>query len=192
MTHFCGIKVYLGGVMNKTLAIQKLATYDKQGRYIFTNSDLAKIFYESSARAIRAGIQRLVEARILLRACKGVYINNLAHSKGSNLLEQLATTIRRGEYNYLSLESALSEYGAISQIPVDRLTVMTTGRKGEYKTPFGTIEFTHTKRSVSDILDNTEIVGRPLRLATKNAAYRDLKRVGRNTHLVEEAMLYED
>ncbi len=33
-----------------------------------------------------------------------------------------------GEYNYVSLESMLSEYGLISQIPIDRLTVMTTGR----------------------------------------------------------------
>ncbi len=41
------------------------------------------------------------------------------------------------------LESALSEYGVISQIPIDRLTIMTTGRKGHYKTPYGTIEFTH-------------------------------------------------
>lgn len=188
MCHFC----LLGGVVNKTIAIQRLAAYDKQGRYIFTNSDLAKIFHESSSRAVRAGIQRLVEANILVRACKGIYINNLAQSKRSDLLERLATTIRRGEYNYLSLESALSEYGVISQIPIDRLTVMTTGRKGEYKTPFGTIEFTHTKRSVNDILEHTETIDRPLRLATKRAAYRDLKRVGRNTHLVEEAMLDED
>ena len=92
----------------------------------------------------------------------------------------------------MSLESTLSEYGAISQIPLDRLTIMTTGRKGEYKTPFGTIEFTHTKRSPNEILNHTEAIGRPLRLANKNTAYRDLKRVGRNTHLVDEAVLYED
>ncbi|CDH34911.1 conserved hypothetical protein [Xenorhabdus bovienii str. Intermedium] len=104
----------------------------------------------------------------------------------------IAKTMRRGEYNYVSLESALSEYGAISQIPIDRLTVMTTGRKGEYNTPFGTVEFTHTKRAVSDIINHIQDVGRPLRLANKQAAYRDLKRAGRNTHLVEKEMVYED
>ena len=57
--------------------------------------------------------------------------------------------MRRGEYSYISLETMLSEYGAISQVPIDRLTVMTTGRKGEYETPFGVIEFTHTKRKYS-------------------------------------------
>jgi len=178
--------------MNKTYAIQQLAKYDKQGRYIFTNSDLAKIFHEDTKRALRAGIQRLVESKILIRASNGVYVNNLSQSRDSNLLEQLAKTIRRGEYNYVSLESALSEYGAISQIPVDRLTIMTTGRKGEYKSPFGTIEFTHTKRSPNEILNHTEIIGRPLRFANKVSAYRDLKRVGRNIHLVEEAALHED
>ncbi|PHM28446.1 hypothetical protein [Xenorhabdus budapestensis] len=68
--------------------------------------------------------------------------------------KDLAKAMRRGEYNYVSLESALSEYGAISQIPIDRLTVMTTGRKGTYKTPFGIIEFTHTKRSAPNIICN--------------------------------------
>ncbi|WP_422139500.1 hypothetical protein [Endozoicomonas sp. ALC020] len=69
-------------------------------------------------------------------------------------VQSIAIALRRGDYNYISLESALSEYGAISQIPVDRLTIMTTGRKGEYKTPFGVLEFTHTRRSVADILDS--------------------------------------
>ena len=80
---------------------------------------------------------------------------------------------------------------AISQIPIDRLTIVTTGRKGEYKTPFGTIEFTHTKRTVSDIINQIHNIGRPLRFASKHAALRDLKRVGRNMHLVDEAIIHE-
>ncbi|MCL6272220.1 hypothetical protein M3P05_20060 [Sansalvadorimonas sp. 2012CJ34-2] len=71
---------------------------------------------------------------------------------------------------------------------VVRLTIMTTGRKGEYKTPFGTLEFTHTKRSVGDILDSFVDRDRPLKIATKQAAIRDLKRVGRNLHLLDETL----
>lgn len=104
---------------------------------------------------------------------------------GADLLERVAKTLRRGEYNYISLESALSEYGVISQVSVGRITVVTTGRKGEYKTPYGVIEFTHTKRSVTDILAGVLDRGHPLRIATKEAALRDLKRVGRNTHLID-------
>jgi len=116
----------------------------------------------------------------------------LARSMDSHTVERIAVALRRGEYNYISLESALSEYGAISQIPVDRLTVMTTGRKGLYRTPWGTIEFTHTKRATSNIIASICNVGRPLRLATPMAAWRDLKRVGRNTHLVDEEALIDD
>jgi len=47
------------------------------------------------------------------------------------------------------------------------------------------IEFTHTKRPVTDILSSARNRGHPLRIATKEAALRDLKRVGRNTHLID-------
>ncbi|MCJ8272078.1 MAG: hypothetical protein MJK04_22115, partial [Psychrosphaera sp.] len=112
-----------------------------------------------------------------------------ANSQDSHTIERVAVALRRGEYNYVSLESALSEYGVISQIPNDRITIMTTGRKGTYDTPWGTLEFTHTKRSVSDIVDNIHTVERPLRMASVQAAWRDLKRVGRNTHLVDMEIL---
>ncbi|MCV5342161.1 hypothetical protein OFC87_35075, partial [Escherichia coli] len=72
----------------------------------------------------------------------------------------------------------------ISQVMTDRITIMTTGRKGEFRTPYGVIEFTHTKRDDIDIISNTITSDRPLRIASKETAIRDLKRVGRNTHLI--------
>nr|WP_241541141.1 DUF6088 family protein [Vibrio vulnificus] len=130
-------------------------------------------------------LKRLVKKQILERVARGIYLYTLSRDRfSSNTLEIIAKTLRRGEYSYISLESALSEYGVISQIPVDRLTVMTTGRKGEYKTRYGVIEFTHTKKSVPDIIDSIRSVGRPLRIATQETAIRDLKRVGRNVHLI--------
>ena len=178
--------------MNQTIAIERLTEFDKQGRYVFTLQDIAKIFPEDNGKTLQAGLNRLTKQGFLIRAIKGIYVFALSRQKGKDTLELIAKTMRRGEYSYLSLESALAEYGVISQIPIDRLTIMTTGRKGEYKTPFGTIEFTHTKRSPSQIIDSIQTVGRPLRLATKEAAWRDLKRIGRNTHLVNEQAIYED
>ena len=62
---------------------------------------------------------------------------------------------------------------------------MTTGRKGIYNTTYGVIEFTHTKRTVKNILESTSKVNeRPLRMASKEAALRDLRRVGRNMNLI--------
>ncbi|HFQ4883866.1 TPA: hypothetical protein ACGWRI_005090 [Vibrio vulnificus] len=57
----------------------------------------------------------------------------------------------------------------------------------KYKTPYGVIEITHTKRSVSDILNSIYRSERPLRVATQDAAIRDLRRVGRNLHLLPES-----
>ena len=174
--------------MKATAAVRRLADQDRKGRHVFAGEDLAKIFHEDSPRALTACLQRLVRQRILLRAARGVYVNNLSGDRGSgNTLEQIAVTLRRGHYNYLSLESALSEYGIISQVPIDRITVMTTGCKGEYRTPFGVIEFTHTKRSVRSIISCTVDAGRQLRIASRKAALRDLRRVGRNTDLIDES-----
>jgi len=175
--------------MDRTTAIKRLNLWDRQGRHVFTRADLAKIFHEDTPRALKAGLQRLVADEILLRPARGVYVYTLVQGAGSDTIEHIARALRRGAYNYVSLESALSEYGVISQIPVDWLTVMTTGRSGEYVTPFGTIEFTHSKRRPLDILPGIRDVGRPLKLATPAAAWRDLKRVGRNTHLVSEREL---
>lgn len=178
--------------MDQKSAITTLAYWDQQGRYVFTLHDLSKLFPDDKPKTLKEGINRLVKNGLLTRVCQGVYLYALSTNKNTNTIELIAKALRRGEYNYVSLESALSEYGAISQIPIDHLTVMTTGRKGTYKTPYGTIEFTHTKRAVSDILQNILNVDRPLRFAKASAAWRDLKRVGRNLHLVNEKALCHD
>ena len=120
-----------------------------------------------------------------MHAARGIYVNEDAASFDSYTIERITKALRRGEYSYVSLESMLSEYGIISQVPIDRLTIMTTGRKGIYNTPYGIIEFTHTKRSVKNILSNTHMISeKPLRIAYKETALRDLKRVGRNINLI--------
>jgi predicted transcriptional regulator of viral defense system len=170
--------------MNLKNALHVLNFWDTQGKYIFTKRMLEKLFSEDNQKTLSESLGRLVKNNILTRACRGIYVNPDAKSFDSQVIEKIAITLRRGEYNYISLESMLSEYGLISQIPVDRLTVMTTGREGQYETPYGIIEFTHTKRSVLNILTHTLKASRPLRIATAEAALRDFKRVGRNTNLL--------
>lgn len=178
--------------MNRTTAIERLNDFDKNGRYVFTSRDLAKIFHEDSPKALNAGLNRLVKDGVLTRAIRGVYVYAYAKSKDAYTLERIVLAQRRGEYNYLSLESALSAYGVISQIPMGRITVMTTGRSEEHKTPFGVIEYTHTKRAPEQILQDTWFGESPLRQATMKTALRDLRRVGRNTHLIDESVLHDE
>jgi len=176
----------------KITAFQLLSKWDKKGKCVFTKQDLRKLFSKDSPKAFTAGINRLVKDNILVRACRGIYVNPYASSMDSYVIEHIAKALRRGNYNYVSLESMLSEYGIISQIPVDRLTVMTTGRKGVYTTPYGTIEYTHTKRPEANLRSGVyPIKNRPLYVASKETAWRDLKRVGRNIDLVNLKELYE-
>src|ERR1700752_5324048 len=131
--------------MNQLDARKVLGYWDKQGKFVFTKHELRKLFSKDSAKTFDEGLARLVKSGLLVRACRGVYVHANANSFNGYVIEHIATALRQGDYNYLSLESMLSEYGVISQIPMDRLTVITTGRSGVYRTPYGVIEFTHTK-----------------------------------------------
>lgn len=179
--------------MKSLQAVRVLRTWDKTGKYVFTKHQLSQLFPNDAPKTFDEGLNRLVKDNILVRACRGIYVNPHASSLDSYAIEHIAKALRPGEYNYVSLESILSEYGVISQIPLDRITIMTTGRKGVYKTPYGTIEYTHTKRDWSDILKGIMTVEkRPLRIASKKMAWRDLKRVGRNVNMVNLGELNED
>jgi len=152
---------------------------------VLRRNDLQKIFPEEAEKSLEKSLTRMTAAGLLTRAARDLYINNLA-PKNPHLLEEIARAARPGRFMYVSLESALSEHGRISQVPMV-LTVMTDGRAGVVKTPFGTIEFTHTKRTAAEMLARSLYVdGRPLRVATAAAAEQDLRRVGRNINMLTE------
>ena len=171
--------------MHTVEAVKTLAEWDQNGWNVFTLSDMRKLFPHQSEKTLSESLRRLVQKGLLQRVVNGVFVNPLSSRSRIGMFERIACAIRRGEYNYLSLECALSEWGVISQIPQAYLTIVTTGRKGVFNTPYGVIEFTHTQRSARDILKNTIQRERPLRIATAQAALRDLRRVGRNLHLVD-------
>ena len=167
----------------------RLAAWDDRGRYVWTWSDLAALFPDESPKALGASLGRFVRDGSLQRACRGVYVLPRARSDAGHTVEHVAIALRRGHHSYVSLESALSEYGAISQVPLSVLTVMTTGRSGLVDTPWGAIELTHTKRPRSALLAGMVEIGRPLRFARARTALADLRHVGRNLHLVDHEEL---
>lgn len=173
--------------MKLSSALKVLHQFDEKGRYVYLRRDLRKLFDDKTERSFTGSLQRFVKAGLLERAARSVYIFNYSkHKHSTSTIERIAIDLRRGFYNYVSAETALHEHGLISQIP-QRLTVMTSGSSGLLKTKFGVIEFTHTKRTPISIYESTVEVGRPLRLATEDAALRDLKRINRNTHLLEDS-----
>ena len=177
--------------MKQNEALNILQSWDTHSRYVFRKRDLAVVLDESG-RTLDQTLARLVKAGVLERPAHGVYL--FAHSRnlGSATIELIARNLRRGELTFESLESALSQHGVISQIPIDRLTLMTTGRSGEYRTPYGVVEFTHTKMPVEDILPElVEREGHALPLASKQLAYANLRAARRNLDLVDEGELHD-
>ena len=180
--------------MKRLDLIKKLAPLERLGVYVLPKRDLKKVFSEEDERSLEKSLQRVVRDGLLVRAAKGVYVNPLGtHRHPGRVVEEVAKALRPGAVSYVSLESMLSEHGVISQIPMSHLTVMTTGASGRHSTPYGEIEFTHTKRSVTDVLERSVYVeGRPMRIAKKKTAAQDLYRVGRNIDMIDHEELNED
>jgi hypothetical protein len=173
--------------------ITSLMNLERRGVFVLTKKDIGKLFPLEDEKSMEKSLQRMVKDGLLIKAARGIYINALVASRHKSwMLENIAKALRPGKLSYVSLESMLSEHGVISQIPLSRLTVMTTGASGIHDTPYGTIEFTHTKRSIPEILDRTIFIkDRPLRIAKKQAAVTDLLRVGRNTDMIDYEELNE-
>lgn len=177
--------------MRQVQAIHLLHDHCRAAPPVFSKRDLETLLPHAKRQSFDATLRRLVDSDVLVRAAPGVYVNALSPIGQGSLLEPIASVLRRGHYSYVSLESALSAYGVISEVPM-RLTVMTTGRSGEFNTPYGTIEFTRTARPIKAILDETLYCEDTLRFAKKWTAYEDLRHVGRNLDLVDHEALHDD
>lgn len=179
--------------MKSIEAVKRLHEWDKRGRYLFYSRDLAMVFGERGD-TLRSTIKRLLEDEVLVRAARDLYLYALSFHLGGRTIHDIARYLRPGEYVYESLESAASQWGIISQIPLDRMTVVTTGRSGEFKTPFGVVEFTHTDAQGEDIIAGTvrRDANGELPLATKDRTLRDLLRFGRSTELIDEEVMCDE
>jgi hypothetical protein len=175
--------------MAKYRVLQRLVEADRAGVWAFTPRTFSTLMGGSKPGYLRLMMKRLTDRGILLRAAGGVYVNPNARSMPADNRAALIRFLRAREISYVSLEWRLSEVGAISQVAT-ALTCMTTGSPGYFQTPWGAIDFTHTDRPI--------IVGTDVRPredgvveASIERAARDLRRVGRNTGLIDEEALGE-
>lgn len=162
------------------------------GKRAFRSADLALVLGEDGTK-LRSTITRLVKAGSLQHIARDLYWHASGKDASVPAIEEIAVALRPGEMNFIGMESAASLWNVVSQIPVGRLTVVTTGREGEFETPFGTIEFIHTSRSWSYLLDHTiDYPGHALRLATKEHTVRGLVRSGRSLDLIDWEEVEDD
>jgi hypothetical protein len=168
---------------------QKLSRADAAGVWAFTPSSFSALLGGIEPGYLKLMTKRLSDQGVLIRAARGVYVNPHARSKPSDVRRGLLRFLRPRQINYVSLESKLSEAGAISQITT-ALTCMTTGSTGRFETPWGAIEMTHTDRRIRIGTDVIPQADGTLE-ATVRTAVRDLRRVGRNLDLIDDEILAE-
>lgn len=170
----------------KQLARTLAAVADEE-HYLFTLADLRGALPEHRPGALRALVRRAEREGLLKRVCRGLYLYPPADPGSGLVLYHAAARLRAHEFNYISLESALSDAGVISQIPMNWVTLMSSGRSqtvdcGDY----GTIEFIHTRKQPSALEEQLRYDARcHLWRASVALAIRDMKAARRNLDLID-------
>lgn len=167
--------------------LQAFAESAQAGGGVHTAREIAYLLGEAHSPALTKRLHDGVKKGHLRRVAKGLFESALTPPDPTLALYKIATKLRQGTLVYISLESQLSHTGDISQVVMDRLTLMTKGRSGEFVTPYGTIEFTHTKKPVDAIVPNLyfDFDVQMLRANTEQAK-ADLKHCQRNQHMLTQ------
>ncbi len=153
---------------------------------LFTTNDLAMLTHNNSDANFTKFLYKAVKANVLVKVCRNVFMNPLAPPRSKGVLIHIANILHWNKFIYISLESQLSYLGVISQVTMNYLTVMTTGRSGLVKTKYGTIEFTHTSRKIASITDDVYFDPAISAFrASEKKAIKDLKKVGRNVNMLD-------
>lgn len=123
-------------------------------RYLFTLDDLSSTLPGHTRAALLAVLSRAVKSGLLQRVCRGLYLYPDSNPRDGLLLYHAAARLRAGHFNYLSLESALSDVGVISQVPMGWITLMSSGRNRIVDCgASGRIEFIHTRRTALQLAE---------------------------------------
>jgi hypothetical protein len=158
----------------------------KAGGGVHTAQELAFMLGEPHTPAFTKFLADCVKKGIVRRLANGIFESTLTPSEPSTAIYKVIKKLRGDVLNYISLESQLSYTGEISQIIMDRVTIITKGRSATFSTPYGIIEFTHTKKPISKIAPNlyldTDI---HMYRAKSEQAIADLKDCNRNIHMLE-------
>lgn len=155
--------------------------------YLFTLQDLRALCLDLSDAAFKTLLSRTVRAGYLSRVCRGVYIYKHAMPSGGLVLFHVAALLRANEFNYISLETVLSDAGVISQIPMSWISIMSSGRSNIISCgEFGTIEMVHTNQKPNHLLTQLSYdTACKLWRANVALALRDMKMTRRNCDLID-------
>lgn len=155
--------------------------------YLFSSQDLRALFPDLSNSAFKTLLSRSVHSGYLNRVCRSVYIYKRVIDAHGLILFHTAALLRSNDFNYISLETALSDAGVISQIPMNWISIMSSGRSNIVSCgEFGTIEFVNTNQRPDRIMDQLSYDSSyRLWRASVPLALRDMKATHRNCDLID-------
>lgn len=155
--------------------------------YLFSLRDLGGVRSGQSMAALKALIGRAEKNGLLKRVCRGLYLYPKTDYPAGLVLYHAAARLRAHDFNYLSLESALSDAGVISQIPLNWITLMSSGRSYIFDCgSFGHIEFVHTKKIPDQVAEQLTYDSRcHLWRASVELALSDMVQTRRNMDIVD-------
>ena len=164
-----------------------------EDNYLFSLGGLQCALPGIGTGALRALLSRAQKSGVLKRVCKGIYVFPRVDLPVGLILFHAAAKLRADAFNYLSLESVLSDAGVISQIPLNWITLMSSGRSHIVDCgDFGHIEFIHTKRKSSDVAAQLHYDPNcHLWRASVALALLDMKLTRRSTDLVDWSIVDE-
>ncbi len=165
---------------------ERLANNANSKRCLFRSTDLRMLCPNLSDNTFKALMARTVRSGLLMRISKGIYLCKKAFRPDGLLLFHVVALMRANQFNYISLETVLSDLGIISQIPINRITIMSSGRSNIISCAnYGVIEFIHTNQKPAALVDQL-IYDNACGLWRANArlALRDIKVTHRNCDLI--------
>jgi predicted transcriptional regulator of viral defense system len=156
--------------------LRELTRLASEERYLFTPDDLRVLVPDISDGAYKTLLSRAASEGHLTRVCRGLYMFEAAKPSSGLVLFHAAARLRAMQFNYISLETALSDCGVISQIPISWITLMSSGRSSTISCGrWGTHYDTRCR----------------LWRATPQRALRDMKVAKRNMDLIDWSVANE-
>ena len=178
--------------MQPTKKLEKaLASLADAEHYLFASSDFEAAL--AGRRGLAVVLCRAQKAGLLKRVCRGIYLYPRVNYPRGMVLFHAAARLRASGFNYLSLETTLSDAGVISQVPINWITLMSSGRSQVVDCgDFGRIEFVHTAQLPGEVAEElTYDPERRLWRASVRLALRDMRATRRTQDLVNPEVARE-
>ena len=197
-------KFYLYSIITHSTAIEGSTVTEIENRLLFDegisankpmaeqlmNLDLKKAYEQAFVYAEKhekITVELLCSLAALVMKNTGTTYNTIGGSFSSAKGELRLLNVSAGSMNYVSLETVLSQSGAISQQLLGWITVMTTGRSSTIRCGrFGTVELIHTAKNFDKIMPELRF-DRVTRMlwASEKLAMQDMKDCKRPLDLIE-------